>query len=333
MEKVLAKISKEYEVEKISLLHRVDIGYLSNNYILEDNNQKYFLKQYRYKDLDRIKEVHRVKLFFADGGIPIILPIKTKEGNYFFISDDFYYSLFPFIDGKIIERKDLSITSLTSIAETLAKIHLLSKDGPPFDISKQLKTLDTEAFFEKADHLLKIISKKSLKTEFDLLSEENIRLKMKLVEKNKINWEHLNLKDDHLIHGDYHNSNLFFDDNDQVKYVFDLEKTKLAPRTNEVLRSVVFCCFDDGYTNRDNFEKAKLYIKRYHTIYPLDKNEIESNMQYFYINRIHNLWVEEEHYLKGNKKVDHFMQNRLKGNRYFDQNLGVFINILQKAAS
>ncbi|RJO62279.1 hypothetical protein C4544_00320 [candidate division WS5 bacterium] len=328
---VLDRINAQYGLD-VSFVRRVEYGYLTNNYILKCGDTRYFLKQYRYKEIDRIREVHKVKQFFSDGGIPVILPIKDKEGKSFFSCEGFYYSLFPFIKGKIIEREDLYNVPLASMAETLAKTHLLSKNGSPFTVSKKLKILDTEGFLEKTDFLLKIIEEKAIKDSYDVMAEENLRLKRKLVKQNDLNQEDLGLVNDHLIHGDYHTLNTFFDEHDKVQYIFDFEKTKLAPRVFELIRAVMFDCFNGNYHDKESFEKASLYISKYHSVYPLEKGEIEKGMRYMYLNRIHNLWGESEHYLKNNSKVDGFLPKRLESNKYLSKNLDEFISILENAA-
>ena len=77
------KISNLYDVAKgVKFVRNIEEGYLSQNYVLETPEKKFFLKQYsdRY-ELDMVRDIHKVKFFFAKSGIPIILPYKDNSNE------------------------------------------------------------------------------------------------------------------------------------------------------------------------------------------------------------------------------------------------------------
>jgi Ser/Thr protein kinase RdoA (MazF antagonist) len=128
-ESLLQKIEESYPVSgKVRLVQKVEQGYLSHNYIVSDDGRRYFLKQYTIP-LDRIEGAHRTKKFFAEGGIPVVMPLQGNDGQTYFSHAGLYYALFPFVDGKQFERLRMSGPALRSAGEWLARIHLLSKGG------------------------------------------------------------------------------------------------------------------------------------------------------------------------------------------------------------
>jgi hypothetical protein len=98
MEGLIKEINRRYCL-KAHFINKVDKGFLTENHILFDSTNKYFLKRYRFDKKEKIEEIHNAKKYFAQGGIPVILPIIHKEGNTFLFFDGAYFALFPFVDG------------------------------------------------------------------------------------------------------------------------------------------------------------------------------------------------------------------------------------------
>jgi hypothetical protein len=69
MDSLLKQIAELFGLKLISA-EKVTDGFLSDNYILSSAEGKYFLKKYRFKNIERIKEIHSVKEYFFNGGIP-----------------------------------------------------------------------------------------------------------------------------------------------------------------------------------------------------------------------------------------------------------------------
>lgn len=73
-------------------------GYLSRNYVLHSDEQRYFLKQYRPElKKDDLTAIHAAKSYFAKAKIPIILPLQTHLGTTFFRLNKCFVSLFPLV--------------------------------------------------------------------------------------------------------------------------------------------------------------------------------------------------------------------------------------------
>lgn len=301
---------------------RVKKGFLSENYVLMQGSTKYFLKQYRFNDENRIKEIHLAKNYFARGGIPVILPIENKAGNTFFVFNNKYYVLFPFIINKQLEGDSLTDTAIVSLGEMLGRIHLLGRDAK-VPIKERFKEWNKEKALEKIETIYLEIKKIPNLTDFDKLALSSIEIKKNLIKKNSIFFKDLNLESDHLIHGDYICHNVFFSENDIVSHIFDFEKTDYSPRVYELLRAVMHSFFDKSI-QRKGIDKARLFMGAYHNIYPVSKKEIAQGLKLFYLKLIHGVWVEEEHYLKNNSRVDEFLKNNFELMEYLSEHYTEF---------
>jgi len=321
MDTLLSHVSKIYGLH-INTFQKVSKGSLSENYILFEDTNKYFLKKYRFDNKEKIKEIHLVKNYFAQSGIPVILPIKNKNNETFFLFKKEYYALFPFILDKELEENSLTDKAIISLGKMLGKIHLLGKNAK-LSIKEVFKEWDKKKSLKKIDTISSIIKKRHRKTDFDKLALDSIEIKKKLIQINTITFSDLSLKSDHLIHGDYIYHNVFFNKNDLVSKVFDFEKTDYSPRVYELLRAVFHSFFNKNIQKKD-IRKAKLFIKAYCSIYPISKKEISKGLKLFYLKLIHGVWVEEEHYMKNNNRVDKFLQNNFDLLQYLLKNYKEF---------
>lgn len=325
---ILKKIQTRYEaVEDARILKEVSGGVLSRNYILESKNRKFFLKQYHIDSIDKIKEIHTVKFFFANGGIPVVLPIRMRTGDYVFKYENEFYSMFPFVCGKILSYAGRSPKALASAGAMLGKVHSLSKDRCPKIVRNHEKGYSKIRFISELAEVRKKLSGVSRKTKFDKIAQKTLDLKECLARENTAVYEDLRLKNDHIIHGDYHGGNIFFDENNEVIWVFDLEKTEISPRVLELVRSMDFLSFSSGYKKK-NFENARTYLSAYRSVYPIEDEEIIRGLKALYLKKVHSLWVKKEHYLNDNNRVDSFLEINLKMLEYYSENLPRLIEIL-----
>ena len=303
MESLLKKVNELYGLNVVSF-EKVTKGCLSENHVLIGDKNKFFLKKYRFDNKDKIKEIHAAKKYFFDGRIPVIMPIVNSEKNAFFIFDNAYYSLFPFINDKQLERGELTNTAIISLGETLGKIHLLGRDATLI-IKEPFRVWDKEKSLEKIESIEAVINEKNNLTSFDFLAVKILGLKRKLISENSLKYEDIGLSADHLIHGDYLDHNVFFDMSDQVSHVFDFEKANYSPRMYELFRSLMYI-FPNNEFN-DNLDKAKLYLNSYLNVYPATRSELQKGLKLYYLKNIHSVWIESEHFLKNNSRVDQFL--------------------------
>ncbi|MDE2019459.1 MAG: phosphotransferase [Patescibacteria group bacterium] len=326
MDTELKKLIKKLYGLSIDKSVLIKEGFMGHNRALYCGKEKYFLKRYYFTDEPKIKEVHRVKKFFSSKGIPVILPMQARNHSTYFCFDGRYYALFPFVNGRKLFSEKLTAKALRSSGEMLARIHLISKRRAPFKLADQFSSWNTEQFLKDAEHIITIIQRKKKKSCFDFAALEVLKVKMDFARKNRVAFAGLHLENDHLIHGDYHAKNLFFDNADNVEWVFDFEKTQIAPRIMEMIRSAIIVCFDGRFTKK-NFKKAEEYIGAYTKLYPLKKAEVESGLTAFVVKHMHSVWVEKEHYLKHSRRVDRFLESTLKERFFMYENFSRFVKL------
>jgi homoserine kinase type II len=327
-EKLREKLTDLYNIIATNF-EPVTKGTLSTNFVVHSNNSKYFLKGYKFENKEKISEIHSVKKFFLEGGIPVIMPIEGKHNSTYFELNNKFYALFPFVEGENYEHYGNPIPNkqaIRSLGEMCAKIHLRGKENTIRTL-KQFNPWNTQKSLETFEKILSVISAIKNKSVLDEQAVESLRLKKKLLETNDIQFESLGFKNDHLIHGDYLDHNVFFNDNNEVIAVFDFEKADTSPREYELFRSMMLT-FVHGLDPKTELENIKIYLDAYRSVYPLSEEQIRNGFELFYQKQIHGTWVESEHYLNNNTRVDMFLEIEYKRLKFMAEHKDMIIKTL-----
>lgn len=340
MEKtIIDKLNKLFRMPPLRYDKKAKGGFLSDNYILRNSTGKYFLKKYRPSVKNRLSIIARAEQFFWSQDMPVIMPLKTKQGKTYFSIDGGFYSLFPYIPGKTFDHKTEfpTVSMVKSIATNLATMHLLSKMDFPiispeqlseWDPKKVLSATAREDFDSYANKILILLKAKKKKSLFDKSAFALLKLKVALVNTIPNKFTGRTLGKPHIVHGDYHAQNLFFDKAGNVTHIFDLEKSDIRPRSLELIRSMFIICFN-SYFNARRYKLAQVYLETYNSIYPIKRTELESAIRFMYYKHLCNLWIEKEHYLNNNTRPDPLLAVELRFLKYLSKNLEILIKKLR----
>lgn len=319
---VIQQLKKIYDLKgELRLLEDVKEGYISVNSILIDDGKKYFLKQYGFDDIERIDNIHKVEDIFFKKDIPIVMPYECKDGSKVFTFKEKYYTLYPFVYGRMLRRENLSNQAISSLGNILGRIHLVSKDGYPSTVFRSKKYWDMEEFVKEAERILLQIQNMKEKSDIDMKFAIYLEKKINMAKENDLRFENFNIKNDHLIHGDYHEKNVFFDnDVDEIKYVFDLDNTTIAPRSYELVRALDLTCLNLGYDDECR-SNAKVFLDSYRNVYDISKEELMDGFKVYFLKKVHSLWIATEHYVNNSTRVDCFLDNEISMLDFYSKGL------------
>lgn len=335
---LLAFLHKNYLLPALHHATPVAAGYLSQNWVITAGNNRYFLKQYRFDDVERVAAAHAALFHFHRAGLPAILPLATREDQRICTTADRHYTLFPFVAGRQLCRGALPIVAIQSMGTMLGRLHRAGHNVRLPQLRQWRLKADRSLFVADASAILERIIQQPTLTPFDLLAEQTVRLQLALVEQTPMDLAVSALQPDHLIHGDYHDSNLFFNKADDVAYLFDWEKAEIAPREVELVRALLFTCFSNPNNFRGtflppNFEQAALFLSAYHSQYSIEPERFIEALRIRYWGSLCSLWVVTEHYLYQNTRVDPFLESTLAEISYFAEHLPQMIDWFRSLVS
>ncbi len=311
---------------EISFVADVAQGALSHNVIIRDGQRKFFLKRYSVP-IERLPGIHRTKFFFSEGGIPVVLPIRSRTGATWVEFLGFSYALFPFVEGNQFPLLGMNSAALRSAGECLARMHRLSREILPEGIATRSLGWDRSVFLQKIADLIPLIEEKKQKTDFDVMALETLIRQKHLAERTSKRPEDFSLGQYHILHGDWLPGNIFFDETDNVRWVFDLELANCAPRVLEVIRFIDMACFSDEFSEA-SFTRAQAFLSAYQDVYPLPPSVLGEGLRYWFYDQIHSSWLFREYYVNHNPRVGVFLKRYRAFFEYHDQNLDAYVERL-----
>lgn len=296
----LAAIASRYGLSDIVETRIGKQGFLNRNIILKTATADYFLKEQNETNAKRIHLIEQAESVFESHYIPVITPIETTEHQKHILLDGKAYTLYPFIHGHAVSNHALQPSHAAALGQMLAHLHLVSK-GQSFQgmDNKPPEIFDVNVFDKKISILQKIIEDKTEADDTDKAIQRIIAMKQQIIHER---WGKHDITDDAsetLIHGDYYHDNVFFDNNAQVQWVFDLEKVCVAPRAYEFVRSLLLICFNENFEER-NFHLADAFIRHYDALYPMPKDSIKRMLNQYVLKAAFSTWLSEEIYTKQN---------------------------------
>lgn len=315
-----------YGLKNISKIYKAEGGHDGDNSIVETKSDKYFLKQYKNFSEQRVIEIHKTYEYFENADIPTVSPIKNKNNSDYFELQNDYYALFSFINAKEISRNELNETNIASMGRLLGKMHkVVGNNLPDFMKSQKNRKFDIEFFKENAKSLLEHIENIDDKADLDKMNIETLTNKINYINTNsEAILETKQPKDIVLTHRDFHERNLFFDENGEVLKIFDFDKACGDSRYIEISRTILFVC-TAGEFEEYNFNKIETLLRNYLKEYVIDEKEMENALKFYIFDDMFSRWIIDQYYMKGNKRTEYFMQDQHDTQIYMSKNLDNFI--------
>ncbi|MDO9230971.1 MAG: aminoglycoside phosphotransferase family protein [bacterium] len=309
---LLDKISKAYNLSKLSFLREPEKGISTKNIIASaEGGKEYFIKRYKKADLDKIENSERSAKFISENSdIPVVLPLKNNKGELHILIDGQQYCVFSYIPNTEtrpnyeVER----IVYIKNIGEMLGRIHSVFQGA---SISKTIKPIsawtldDNMESIAKYEKILELIKNKSDLDEYDKKAIEFINLKISLLKKNEfIRKEKQSVA---VCHGDYHGRNILFDEQWKIIGVCDWDMSGIGNPYSEFIRSFNMCIVRRDFDRlEDKKNETKVFLDSYISKcgFEFDISELEYAIEAWYEKLLTSEWPLSDHYYFGHSKTD-----------------------------
>jgi homoserine kinase type II len=200
-----------------------------------------------------------------------------------------------------VSRHELTEGHIAAMGEFLARIHIALNQYPPDQAHRRSLGYDRDATLLGIERLLDLIHTRPFLDDIDRVAIDRLL--------SRRTWLHthdadkppdLRVLEQQVIHGDYHEGNLFWEGM-QVSAVIDWEQPYKAPRAWEVARTIHLVL---------NFEPAaaRIFLERYRSVLPLPLQVLDQAVTAYGLMRAHDLWIYEAYYLEGNRRVSQYIK-------------------------
>jgi Ser/Thr protein kinase RdoA (MazF antagonist) len=321
LQEITSLFEREFDYGRAERVEVVTTGYLSSNWIIHTPENIFFLKKYRSKFSPKeILAIHEVMRLFEAEGIPTINPLPTRNEQTVLGYNNGLYSLFPYVSGNSIRRDELEAVHLAALGTMLALIHDKGTLLPhPRDLAI-FNGWDRTLFLEHINEIKKIQSAKPDLDEFDRAVHEAIEYKLSHI------FGDLRLPEDFffseyvVMHGDFHEQNVFFDDQALITHVFDWEKTAYGPRAFEFVRSLYLICIAADNINAEQaFARAKIFFDAYQKRLPITEEEFRTAVEFYYVDQFYSIWIERLHYQESISVADKLLKESVSRIQFLEQ--------------
>ncbi|MDF2578273.1 MAG: hypothetical protein K0S74_1757 [Chlamydiales bacterium] len=331
---LIKEISEIYPLSSVQIGDRLG-GLSALNYILYSGQDKLVLKGYRSADIKTIEKIENLAIFLNLNGLPARVPLMTIDKQYHFeTKQGQLFAIYPYIEGKVLHEPNLNEKALNAAGQLLAKFHLLSlSDLTHVNLSHRV---NLSLYDAQHDTQMLLATIKQHPTEDNAINQvirHSVKTKLKLIEKllsdNEFEY-YLNYK--HLVHGDFHNENLLFNDQNEVIGLLDFEEVHLGHRMQDLLHFIHLACCNNGY-DAPRIAKALLFLKSYSSIFPFTLHDLQFGISFSLYKIARSFFLEKELYHSRDLFFAGLIERDLKKLQYFESNSRQFIEVLSRAVS
>ncbi len=290
-----------WQVGTVQSAYIPDTGTINRTLVADTITGRFVLRCYRHIERAPIEREHAAIAYARDHGIPAVAPLALPNGEMILLHDGRFYALFPHAPGAQIAGADLSADQLAAMGACLAALHAALADFPLQHAKRRDITIDLDATLARIERVEAAIRTRPALADLDCWVLEQLRGRRDWIARSpRTGMPDLTVLAQQLIHGDYQETNLFFE-GDRVVAVIDWDQTYVAPRAWELVRALDLTCAFEA-------ERCRAFLAGYRALAPLAAAELDLAAAAYTLMRAHDLWIYEAIYIAGNDRPRRYVQ-------------------------
>lgn len=288
-------------IESINILPG---GWMNKKYLCKDStDNKYVIKLFSSKKVEKMSK-GEFSSNYLDNQLSNNLKIENymynknlnceqininKSNEILFPYEDYRIAVINYLSGDYVSRENINSIQLYNLGQECAKMHSLFKNvDSSVYIGDYLKIPSIDKLYIQYENKKKKVSNYSCQQYLDLLL--NQKKNLLLLSKTKI----INDIPLSVIHGDFTDDNILFDNN--IPKILDFELVRLNSPLLDIGRIIMSYCYESG---RMDYNKINFFMLGYNNILEINDNDIFLAFVTVWINEV-DMWIKENYF---NKKI------------------------------
>jgi Ser/Thr protein kinase RdoA (MazF antagonist) len=294
------ELLRAWRIGAVRAIRTPKTGTINRTLLVQAAGGDYVLRGYRHADRAPVEREHAVIAHVCTRGLPAVAPIALPGGATILERSERFYALFPRAPGRQLDRSQLALEHFAAMGGFLARVHAALQDIPPKFARTRGFTIDRAATLAGIERLEAAIRAGMALDEFDQLALAQLAGRRAWIAQSP-DWQmpDVAVLEQQLIHGDYQESNLFFE-RGRVAAIIDWDQTYVAAREWEIARSLHYACTFD-------FARCRAFLAGYRAHAPVDSAALDLAATCYAHMRTHDLWQYQAIYLDGNQRVRRFV--------------------------
>jgi homoserine kinase type II len=272
-------------------------GLLNQNLIASTAGGTYFLKGYRYVEPAPLAREHRVIAFSAGAGLPAVVPLSAPAGQTFLRVGGRLWAVFPRMEDRQVDAAGLSPAHAGAMGRALGRVHAALAQFPPAEATRYPPRLvwDSARAGAEMREYEEAITRFPALTPFDQHALSSFAYRRTLLAAGVPPRSAFAGLPEQMLHGDFHEGNLFFGPDGEVSGIIDWELASVGPRALEIIRALDVSLRATGDAP-DAVARRRAFLHGYTAEAPLTRDECLAMPELYWAYRVHSLWLYEEHY-------------------------------------
>lgn len=218
-------------------------GMMNQNFKVQTVEQTYVLKSYAihlYKP-SWIEQTYAAQELTSAAGVPVPHVIRTRAGEMLCQTEEGFYLLNEFVAGHQHVRMKIPALAAYEMGRTLGRMLealRVREEVTPYVLPA------SDQIVEKLTSLLQEAERRRAVNMVDEAIAKLLRYKLEALERLPDLPARLGDMPTQWVHGDYHEGNVIFDEEDRVAAVIDFDNLRCRPRGQEVMRTILICFYD-----------------------------------------------------------------------------------------
>lgn len=293
---------QHWDLEPVLTVVPATSGTMNETFLVTTDRRRLVLRKHRRTQRDQITFEHAVIAHARNKQIPTPALVTTADGTAVVQHAGSFFSLFSFARGDQLPRGRLTRAHARSMGMMLARLDLALADFPLTPEPVPDRPPDLAPVVATVDQLLGRIERLNAPTEQDRWAADLLRSKaIWLHNATPPVWRRPPADALQLIHGDYQDANLFFDDSGAVVDVIDWDKAGSGWPPAEVVRAMDHALLLDP-------QLCAAFVAGYRCLRALSLDDLDHAAANWNYSRVHDHWVLEGIYLRGDDRLRIFLE-------------------------
>lgn len=290
-------------------------GLMNRNWRVDATGGTYVVKEILDASADQVAFQHRVVAALAKAGLPVAVPLVTREGATLTRWGGGLFSVTAWVKGRHVPGRQWSLRRCRHVGALLGRIHQSLGAALPAGLGPvRPKVPEAAAAKAAIDRYLGLIAERRVLDDFDAL------VRTRLVERREALEDMAHLRPDDgvelsggYVHGDFQDLNLLFAPGPDATLaaVLDWDRIRVRAYGYELTRSATLI-FGGASTQADAGVDGVLDVRRvaafasgYRSVVRLSDDEVVAAVRQLWWERVCDLWQLQWRYERGDTSCDH----------------------------